>query len=199
MGLYDKRTGSTSIPYSSRTTEPSIRKEMIHTLDGFFPEIAKGHYVILRKARLDSNNQPISCPCVDSITLEPDKTTWCPVCYGSSIYFDEEWILTYSTYELSSDASLANLNQVISPGIINIPSVVFYTRYSDIITNHDRIVRVALDADGSVSIPVNRLEIYRVNFVWEYRSDNGKLEYHKIATHKQEVKYLNAPSWNGDE
>jgi len=75
--------------------------------------------------------------------------------------------------------------------------VVFYARYNDTITNNDRIVKVQLEYDGTVSVPVNRLEIYRVNFVWSYRADNGKLEYLKIFTHKEEAKYLVVISLNG--
>ena len=194
---YPKSSGSNTYYSSSDSTEPNMRKELINTIDGSFPEIAKGHPVLLRKARLDGDNQPVSCDCVDETTQEPDKTNFCPLCFGHGYYWDEEWISAYSTLETSTDASNAFLNKIIPPGIIDYPSVVFYTRYSDVITTHDRFIEVELNNDGTVVEPVNRLTIFRVNYVWQYRADEGKFEYNKVFSHKENIKYLNKPSFDG--
>jgi hypothetical protein len=194
MGYYDKVTqgSSTTIYTTQGQTEPNMRNELENTLDGKYPEIAKGHNVLLRKMRVNSSNVPTECPCRDETTGEPDKNIFCPVCYGHGYLFDEEYVKTYKTLEATNDAFL---NKLMPPGMFNIPAVIFYLRYSDTINIFDKIVEVQLDDDGSVTEPINRLTVYTINNAWKYRSDNGKLEYWKLYTHKEDVKYLNPPTY----
>jgi len=84
-------------------------------------------------------------------------------------------------------------------GLLNVPLVVFYIRYSAAITEEDKVIQIDLDNDGSASSPTQRQAIYRVNSLWDYRSDNGKLEYWKAFAHEETVKYLNAPDFEDME
>jgi hypothetical protein len=59
----------------------------------------------------------------------------------------------------------------------------------------DRIVLVNLEEDGSVSSPLARRAIYRIGDLWDYRADNGKLEYWRAVTYEEKVKYLNTPNY----
>ena len=91
MGLYDKTT--ISIDYYSGTTtgsEANMRQEMINTLIGSDPEIAKGQTGLIRVMRRDTDGKLIPCECVDNITGEPDKDRFCSLCFSEGYRWDEE-------------------------------------------------------------------------------------------------------------
>lgn len=175
--------------------EADMRQELIDTFDGKTPEVAKAQTALLRRMRLDANERKIPCACVDNITKEPDKDRFCPVCYGEGFLWDEEELQIYRTLANSTTDSTMQ-NKLRELGLINIPLVVFYIRYDSQITRHDKIVRIELGLDGSPVTPRSRVGIYRVNTAWDYRADNGKLEYWKVFTHQEDVKYLNPPSYD---
>lgn len=180
--------------YGVSQTEINMRKEFEHTLDGLTPEMAKGQPALLRTMRRDSNDKLTKCSCVDVLTKEPDKDRFCPICYGEGQLWDETEILTYRVLKntLTENSLLDKLH---SPGLIIIPVVVFYIRYTAEITIKDKVILIALEKDGTASIPKKRTEVYRIGEAWDYRSDNGKLEYWKLFARKESVKYLNKPSY----
>ena len=108
--------------------------------------------------------------------------------------WDEAQITFYKRL-VDSETDNALRDRLIEVGLWNIPIVIFYTRYNSNINKNDKIVQLALDNDGSVSSPMQRTAIYKIAAVWEYRADNGKLEYYKLFTHEESVKYLNAPDY----
>ena len=193
--FYSRTTGLKNF-YAGTTSgsEPDMRQELINTLDGYFPEIAKGTTGLLRKMRRDSVNGLTQCECVDPVTCEPDRDRFCPICFGEGHMFDETEINFYRTYE-GSDAANASKDKLQKPGLINQPFVVFYIRYSAGITKEDKIVEIELEDDGSASEPMRRKRIFRIANIWEYRADNGKLEYYKVFCYLDNVKHLNAPSY----
>lgn len=193
--FYKKTTPSINYYKSGTTnTEPNMRQELEDTLDGFLPEVAKGQSGLLRKMRRDANGDPIPCDCVDPVTLEPDKDRFCPICFGESYLWDEEDIEFYKVLE-GGDTSNVLRDDLTEAGLINIPLVVFYTRYSSDITKVDKLIELELELDGSKSDPLKRKGVYRIETAWAYRADLGKLEYWKIFTHLESVKYLNSPSY----
>jgi len=115
-------------------------------------------------------------------------------CFGEAYLWDEENIIFYRTLE-DSDSDNSIKDKLQEPGLINAPLVVFYTRYDANITKDDKIVELKLKIDGSAITPLKRREIYRIEVAFDYRADNGKLEYWKVFTHREDVKYLNAPSY----
>lgn len=179
---------------ASSNTEPDMRQELINTLDGSLPEVAKGQPGLLRVMNRDSNNNLIPCACVDSATHEPDKDRFCAFCFGTGYYWTETSI-TYYRAPLDAEKNRALQDRLTEAGLINVPLVVFYIRYSDALTIDDRIVLVNLDDDGTVSDPLTRKAIYRLGDIWDYRADVGKLEYWKAVGFEEKVKYLNAPSY----
>lgn len=180
--------------YSSGTyrSEVSLRDEMEHFLDGAFPEIAKKQKALIRKMRRDTDGDLVSCACVDDNTGEPDVDTFCPHCYGESYYWSEDWIDIYKVI-IRSDVGNADRERLLPPTIQNIPVVLFFARYSEEITADDRIVELKLNADGTLYRPYTRLAIYKIGTLFDMRSDNGRLEYWKIAAYKEERKFLNGP------
>ena len=179
---------------SNRRTEPDMRTEFINTLDGSYPEIEKGHWGLLRKATLDDDGKPVACPCVDETTKEPDRNSFCPVCFGLGYYWEESYISMYRTIEVS-DQTNAFLNTMLPAGKVNIPSNAFYIRYSDEINTYDQLIEITLDEEGEVSYPITRTEIYSINFAWPYRLDYGRIEYWKVFGNRLHTKFLNPPSY----
>lgn len=172
------------LPYT-RGTEPDMRFEMNATLDGIFPEVAKKQPAVLRRMRLDE-----VCPCVDSVTGEPDLDTFCPLCHGEGYMWNEILIDVYSIV-LRSSVGLSSREDLISPGLLNIPLVTFYTRSSVAIQSQDKIVEMELEADGTLQKPYRRKQLYRIGTAIDFRSDHGKLEYWKLDCYGEQRKFLN--------
>lgn len=195
--FYRRASGSTDF-YSSFTidSEPNIRQELIDMFDGKNPQIPKAQIGVLRCMRRDSRHQIIQCPCVDSVTKEPDKDRFCPICYGEGAYWDEHELQYYALSAERRDLSLSIKDTLEPPGLINVPTVVFYIRYDSHIHIGDKIVRLETDLEGVPIEPICRRSIFKINTIWDYRADNGKLEYWKIYTHKENVKYLNVPEYD---
>ncbi len=195
MTDYYKRSTST-INYfgTSGNTEPDMRQEMIRTLQGYYPEVSKGRYFILRRMDRDANGETTPCGCIDEITKEPDKDSFCAFCFGTGMLFAEEYILAYKTL-LDTTFSSRRRHDMMEAGNLDVPFVAFYTAYDGYITREDKIVEVALNDDGSVITPLKYIAVYEVDKAWDYRADNGKLEYYKVFTHKEEVKFITTPSY----
>ena len=114
--------------YKTKGTEPNMREELIHTLEGFFPEIPKARTGVLRKMRRDSNNNLTPCDCVNPDTHEPDKDTFCPYCWGEGYYWDEEFIEYYKVI-IRSDVGLSSKEDIIHPVLLNVEFASFYLAY----------------------------------------------------------------------
>jgi hypothetical protein len=193
--FYRTTTGNLNLYGDSTSgTEPDMREEFINTMDGSSPEIAKGQVGLLRKMRRTSDGSLIPCGCVHNITKEPDKDRFCPICFGEGYLWDEASIKFYRVYK-ESDAANVEKDQLRKPGLINQPFVVFYVRYDAEITKQDKIVEIELNDDGTASDPMRRKRLFRIGNLWDYRADNGKLEYFKVFTYHEDVKHLNAPTY----
>ena len=191
-----KNTQRGTFTGSSYGTEINIRSEFVHTMDGFAPEISKASVGLLRKMRRDQAGQLIPCPCVDPVTGEGDRDRWCPICYSSNYLNDEVFVQYYRTIA-GLDTSNALRDKHTQPGLINIPVIVFYIRYDALITRQDSIIEILRDDEGEPVQPLQRTGIYQLGTLWDYRSDNGKLEYYKAFAHEATVKYMNAPLYEG--
>jgi hypothetical protein len=175
--------------YSSRKigypSEISLRAEFNSLVTGSPIEIPKVIPLLLRVARRDSNDNLMPCECVDKLTREPDKERLCPLCMGDGYKWDERWEEAYR--------SLTDPKEVEKPaGLINVPLVVFYMRYNVGATEQDKIAQVFLDLEGLPKVPVKRQALYRIQTIEPYRLDNGRVEFLKIWTYREDVKRLNA-------
>jgi len=192
------RDGSSSTAYypaSSYRTEIDMRQELANTLDGKHPEIAKSQTGLIRKARLNSNGGFIECGCVDTLTREPDKDRFCPSCFSDGKLWNE-YLITYYRVSGNSGVNSATLNSSFAPGIVNVGLVIFYIKYNAAITRFDKLVILNTDTEGNPITPYIRKTVYKIEQVWDFRADNGKLEYFKVFTHEDNVKYINAPTYN---
>lgn len=171
------------------STEPDMRSEFIHTLEGFHPELAKGKLALLRRFRRNSQDRLTLCSCVDQVTGEPDKDAFCPISFSEKHLWDESEILVYQQImeeNLRSDSKPA--------GLLNIPASVFYIRYNEPVTEDDKIVEVALGFDGRPNRPFRRVAVYRIDQLVGLRAEGGRLEYWKAICMKEFVKFLNPPT-----
>ena len=163
---------------SSGATEPDLRQELKNTFKGHYPEVSKAQEALFRKMRSDANGNLIKCPCVDSVTDEPDIDVFCPVCHGEGYLWDESYIDIYKVDQR---------NEL----IYKAPVMVFYCISSVDITTKDRIIELVLTEDGKVSDPVRRKARYKIKQAIDHRADNGRLEYWKLDCYEKAYKFLN--------
>lgn len=192
--LYSRRTSNIDYYGSNNVTEPNMRQELINTLDGQFPEVAKGKYGVLRRVQRDSNGLAVKCSCVDAVSKEADKTHFCQICFSTGFLFDEEYIKYYHMLEESTFSSRQR-GHIINPGVSDATFDVFYLKYDSAINSEDRIISVEVDVEGEITIPVKYLKSYRIDKAWPYYLDNAKLEYWKLYTHEEETKFIGAPTF----
>jgi hypothetical protein len=191
--MADFYTGNSSADLFYPTTggtEPDMREEFNNMMDGKWPEVAKAQPIVLRKLRRDSSDELVPCPCVDILTGEPDLDHFCPVCHGEGYLWDEHLFDGYKVV-LRSDVGLASREDLIKPGLLNIPFVIFYMRSSVDITIEDKVVELVLDRAGKPVRPFKRDYLYRIGTDIDLRSDGGKLEYWKLDCYAEERKFLN--------
>lgn len=204
----------------ARRTEPDMRAEFNATMDGEFPEIAKKQSHIFRKMQRQATDPVVDdttlerkfrgrtqiidwfvpeegflipCACVDLITKEPDVDHFCPICQGERYLWDEIFIDTYKV-DLRSDVGRSTKQDLIQPGLTNIPLMIFYTRSSVNVTRADKVVELWTDSAGDIIRPFRRRTLFRVGSTIDFRSDNGKLEYWKLDCYAEQRKFLNGPS-----
>ena len=174
-------------PTSASGGEVDLRQEFYELLFGSATETAKGQPGILRRMRKDDNGDKVACVCVDEKTGEPDRDTMCPYCWGEGFLWDEEWV-TYYKMLVSSHEGLVRKNQPNKPGRSNTPFVFFYLEYDIVPDRYDKIAEVALDTEGDISLPYTREAIYSIATAEAFRSDEGRIEYWRIATILDSIK-----------
>lgn len=176
--------------YRVARTEPSMRDEMINTLQGKSPEMAKKMPALLRKMRRDDSGLLVPCECVDLVTHEQDKDNFCPLCHGDGHKWDEKYMDVYKV-AIKSDVGNATKERSFDAGMLNISVTDFYTDYAEPVTEDDKVVELVLDLEGRVIKPAKRLKLHRIVSVIDYRADNGRVEYLKIGCFEENYKFLN--------
>jgi hypothetical protein len=174
-----------------RRSEVDLRQEMENTLSGTFPEISKTQTVVLRKMRRDTDYNLVKCPCYDELTREPDKDSFCQLCFGEGNLWDEIYLDVYRSSSLESSSSQALAEKLYATGLHNIPIVTFYTRYSEDITEDDKVIELVLDKDGVIINPPKRRRVFRIVRAVDYRLENGRVEYYALNCFQEQVRFLN--------
>lgn len=170
--------------------EPDLRSELNSFLDGSMQEVPKKQRGMLRIIRtpLEDNK----CDCAVQSTGEGNKDHFCPYCMGEGYLWDEHFVDLYRVVK-QSDVGLSSKENLISPGLVDVPVVVFYMRASIDVSENDRIIEMELDKEGELVVPYRRRGIYRISTPVDLRSDRGRLEFWKVACWKENYKYLNGP------
>lgn len=185
-------------PYKDLQTEPDLRSEFFNTMDGRFPEIAKGQQLVFRKMRVDNSGNLIQCECVDVLTKEADKDTFCSICFGEGYIWDEVLVDGYKQV-IRSSVGLSTKENLHGPGLTNLSYVSFYFKYNLPINvfpkkvSPDKVVEMITDVDGNPVRPYTRKAIYRIGTAIAFRSDNAKVEYYKLDCYEEQIKFLNGP------
>jgi hypothetical protein len=174
--LYPSGVKTVSVRSRYGGGEIDLREEFDDLIFGSANSIPHGKTMIIRRMRRDTDGKLTSCTCVDPQTREPDTESSCPYCLGEGYYWDETWIIGYSTY-VGADGGLANRARWLKPGVVRADTKVFYFKYDTVITYDDKIVEVKLDTEGEPVVPYRRQAIYKPQTIVENRSDRGRLEY----------------------
>ena len=171
--------------YGSLPNGISLRREMTNTLYGSYNEEGIGIPVLLRRLRRDEITLARTpCPCVDSLRLEPDKDTLCPICLGTGYLWDEEWHNAYKVIVGGGSASLGSRYAHHEMGLINRKEYRFFFDYTSGLIEGDQIVEVSLDVEGEIAKPIRRTIVWTPNTIEDKRLDNGRVEFY-IATCQQ--------------
>lgn len=164
--------------------EISLRDEFGLTFNGSDIEVAKAQSCLIRAMRKDSTGKKIKCECVNKITHEPDKDRLCLICLGEGFKWDESFSQIYKV--LKAPREVVN-----DPGLINVPLMLFYMRHNASITKDDKVIELVLDSDGLPVQPYQRRDVWRIYHLEQMRLDNGRLEYLRVHTFREDVKHLN--------
>jgi hypothetical protein len=157
-------------------TEVDLRKELDNMFHGTALEIPKARQVMLRRMRTDSEGVLVPAPSVDPLTKEPDLDIIDPYSLGESYLWDEELVDCRKMFH-GSDSSFASRIKFMSPGQLNVQSILFFFQYDVEPKLRDRIIEIQLDLDGDIVVPITRTKVYRPQTIIDYRSDFGRLEY----------------------
>jgi hypothetical protein len=164
--------------YGTGRTEISLRDELIRTLQGGLPEISKKQIGLLRIMKRDSARKLIPCICTNKVTGEPDKDGYCPFCLGEGFLWEEQFVDFYrSDPGVEARKALRPRSQV--PGEMNVPLRAFYLEFNKELTLDDRVIELVLDGEGKIVHPMSRRAIYHLGDVYDYRADNGRIEFWK--------------------
>lgn len=176
-------------PYPGRT-EPDMRQELVNTLHGKYPEMAKKIRILQRKMRRTDAGNLIDCECVDAVTHEPDKDTFCPICHGEGYKWDEIFVDVYKVV-IRSNVGNATNEHTFEPGTLSVPIAIFYAEAKDDFTNDDKLVELALDKEGNIVKPYIRKQLFRIVTAVDLRAENGRLEFWKLDCYQEKRKFLN--------
>lgn len=168
--------------------EINLRNELLSMFYGTAQEIAKSHKALLRRIRLDDKGERIKCPCVDSVTNEPDTDYYCPVCLGERYLWDEYLLNCY----LVADTSIQSVKSK-AVGLVTTHDGYIYLQYDIVVKIWDKIADLNLDLEGVPVQPIKRIRVWQITNVLDYRADNGKMEFIKLTVREEDVRYLNAP------
>jgi hypothetical protein len=174
---------------SQHSTEINLRKEFLNTMFGAGPEIAKSQRGMIRVFRKTANGAMIPCPCVSSVTGEPDREIKCPVCLGEGNLWDETLVNFYHV-RLGTETSTAMQDRPQTAGIMNTEMECFYLPYQVNLTKEDKIVTLSLDKEGIPMQPLKRFQLFRISELRAMRLDTGRLEFWKAFTYEDNSKYL---------
>jgi len=165
--------------------EIDLRDEFHKFLYGSGSETAKGQRGILRRMNVDDDGELVVCPCVSDTTLEPDLDNPCPYCHSERYIWTEEWIVYYCTTIGRGDKK-ANAVDVFPAGIYADEIKYFYLEHGVEPSKVDKIIEVDRDVDGNIEVPIVRVAKYSIGTIEPMRSDNGRVEFYRIAAVKDQ-------------
>jgi len=172
----------------SGRTEISLRDEFFDTLYGNGIEISKKQTGLLRIMRRDASGELIKCSCSVGASKMADKTLPCQICLGEGYLWDESYVDFYRTDPSGAGGMREKLSP---PGLVNVPQRSFYIKYDDSLTEDDRVIELFLDAEGLIAEPRRRKAIYRIGAVFDFRADNGRVEYLRATGYEEKSLPLN--------
>lgn len=148
-----------------------LRKEFTELIDDY------GHYILLQRT-----SRKIRCRCYDEIRQEGDHD--CKLCLGKG------WLSKIERHKTRYDAAIQvvsrpNLNILGPTGHSWVDAKVFFFKHDTSLQVGDMIYEVGWDKRNPQK-PTHLIRTYAINDTYEYRADNGRIEY-RIASVKSET------------
>ena len=141
-----------------------LRKEIDNLLIDF------GYPVILQRT-----SRKIRCRCFSEIYQEAKSR--CPLCHGTG------WVVWLERHRTMRDdavlqTSKPNLNQHTRVGHLWIPANTFYLRH----TAHPKVGDIIYEVGWRERAPSHLVQAHEINHLFTERGDNGRIEFHLVAT-----------------
>ena len=158
--------------------EIDLRDHMDRILFGDDITMPHGQIFIIRHMRKDSKNHLIPCPtCNTGVTHEGTKNYKCSYCAGEGNLWDDSFQIGYQSDETPSMRYTGKLETI---GEFNSGLPFIFFRYDTVIDLQDKIIEPLLTTEGEVTSPVVINRTYKIPWLRELRSDNGRIEYIKV-------------------
>lgn len=163
------------------TDDVNISEIIKDILYGTPTEKPRGTWAVLQSLKRDSNGEPIKSDYVYKLTGEGVNSGRGPGTTRTGYLCDEKLVRTY--YRPASRMIMDELTSAV--GVFAPTRDVCYFANIDPIYEHDVIVFIELDADGSIINPVKAIKELNVVRVYDKRLDNGLVQYYACVVEDQ--------------
>lgn len=139
-----------------------LRKELDKTIEEY------GHFILLQRA-----SSKLKCRCWNELRKEGDRS--CPYCLGRG------WVSRIERHKVRFNSAVSTMTRpmltTLSPvGESWVDAKEFYFRYNVDVKAGDFIYEVGWSKNNPLK-PTHLIRAYVVNDMYEYRGDNGRIEY----------------------
>lgn len=150
----------------------NLREELDALLDEY------GHYVLLQRS-----SRRLRCRCWHEVRREGDPN--CPYCLGRGrVSRIERHKVRYSSGLSTIQRPMATTLSPVGPSWVD--GKLFYFKHNVEVQTGDFIYEVGWSAKNKKK-PTHLISAYLINDVYEYRGDNGRIEY-KLASVRKETR-----------
>ncbi len=149
---------------------------------------------LLRRIRRAPGGQLTLCPqCRKIGTQDHALYHICDKCLGIGYIWDEEWIKYYQWPGTGVARSRAKYKGYAEAGTLETNLMVIYLEAKVNPILEDKLIEVDFDDAGNPLQPYARRGLFDIRAIDDYRLDNGKMEYFRLACMKTTVGYYGQP------
>jgi len=197
IDIWPARTSSdlnSYYPNSSSGNEINLREEFIKLIDGTSCDPQRGHWVLLKRI---STRQRCSCwervgegefQYSEDNRKYPEPDPRCTVCNGEGWIYKEELYKTRRRI-ITPPEGQGSMEKQTDFGLVNVPLIIYYFKNYVRPTEYDRIIEIDNNEDGSPLKPIVKRDTYSIITSEPFRDINGRIEYWRCATKKEELRF----------
>lgn len=180
-----KAPGDTSMTQNTSGGGISLRDEFNNLFNGTDKETRIARWGLLRKMDRDSSGRPTNCPCVDTVTLEADRSRFCPICAGEKFYWTEIFVKFYRVYRGNP-----SIGEELEIGDLPTDTHTIYLQSDVQPTIIDKFIEIEHTEDGSIITPIRRIKKFRFAQVTSMNADFGRREFWVLKAEEERDRFL---------